>query len=767
MRLNLKQKSTFFKLFVSYLLMVILMISLIFGMVFSFSRYNLEQEVLSLNNTVLTQYARIVDALIIHKAEKTVTDFTVSTGFIPLLARMAYAGEEAVIPNYVMHQRLREILQPYHNLLKAIHIFNPSTDVVVSSNYGVQSLETLTPHVKRNLDWIGPGDYGSGVWKSVREQKFSVTGETKRVMTYIKEVQLIRSDVQPPLVFGVDIYEDDVIEILSKHTASFGETFLLSDLEGRIQFQVGTYLPMEELNEFIIHGMEEGTVQSGSIKGDRYVSSRARLSNGWFIHRLVPLRFFYRVSNQLILNASLLSVFLILGGVVIAYYLSKYFYTPIATLESRITGLIRAQKESPEDNQDEFAHINRALNDIDSTLAAYYQEQERKIPRLKGEFIRNALYGNYKDEETFRHHLTLVCGNGAASDCAVFLISFPPAGDSHFNLNRTIQSKIQAIGLIEDLSDENRLYLGAEIDRTTLAFLCFSPPAYDSEEEEYLALYGRLTETIGDPLIFSYGDSHKSYDAIDLSFREARQALKHSFFYPDRFMFSHRLIRRDMDYDSAYLEKQNGRLKKAFLSGQYDDARDVMAGTVDFLIGEPYSFIAKELCLHTMTQVILAELFKLELSDQIPLEELLVRYRGIGNIREYGQWIHAVVELLKQSGGNSKPEQHRRAVEELKTYIGENLAQDLSLTRLADRMKLSNGYLSRIFLEIEGLPLNEYIARERMEHARALLVDSHDKISHIARESGYLTPHYFSKKFKEHYGKTPQDYRLTEGRQAE
>jgi AraC-like DNA-binding protein len=771
MPLKIKQRSIFLKLFVSYILIILVISSLISTMVFSYSRYNLEREVTSLNNSVLEQYAKIAEALVLSRTEKIIIDFTVNTGFVQQLARLAYAGDKAIIPNYTIYQQLLEIVRPNQNFIKGIHLYNPYTDTLISSIYGIKPVLELPALIRSNLDWISETEEKSKSlkedWIPVREQRYSQLGEKVRIITYIREVQLIRTDLHPPLIVAVDILEDNVIDVLQKHTAVTGETFFLTDGKGGVQFQLNRPLPVEDLQLLLSNYPPEiGVVQRAVIEGVEYITSYFRISNGWYLYRLVPLQYFFKASNQLILNTILISVLLIFLGGVLAYYLSKYFYTPIATIENRIMMLVGSQGKSSDGSNDEFIHINNALNDLDETLSTYYQEQERKIPRLKNDFIRNALYGNYLDEETYHHHRELVNALSPDSYCAVLLVHFLPNPESNFNRNRIAQSKLSGIDLIERQSNKNILFLGTDLNDLTLAFLCYGSKSesasYGEDKNRFIKLYGLFTANINEKTYFSHGSFQADYSGINHSYKEALQAQKHRFFYPDRFIFSPRLIQKNMDYDAVFFEKQNDKLKKALLSEQYDSAREVIEKTVSFLIKEAYSYITKELCLHTMTQIIQGELFKLKLSDEILLEEQLTHYRNISNIREFNSWCDDIVELFKINRSNNKDEYYTVMVRELREYIDTHLSDDLSLTRLADRMKLSNGYLSRIFLDITGIPLNEYITRTRMENARVLLKSTDRKIADIAQESGFYTPHYFSKKFKEYYGKTPLNYRLTE-----
>ena len=58
-----------------------------------------------------------------------------------------------------------------------------------------------------------------------------------------------------------------------------------------------------------------------------------------------------------------------------------------------------------------------------------------------------------------------------------------------------------------------------------------------------------------------------------------------------------------------------------------------------------------------------------------------------------------------------------------------------------------------------GKTFSEYLEDYRIEQAQRLLQDSQIKVYEVAAAVGYTDPKYFGKVFKQHVGKTPQEYR--------
>lgn len=98
-------------------------------------------------------------------------------------------------------------------------------------------------------------------------------------------------------------------------------------------------------------------------------------------------------------------------------------------------------------------------------------------------------------------------------------------------------------------------------------------------------------------------------------------------------------------------------------------------------------------------------------------------------------------------------------IQRLHTYIADHVAEDLSLSALAQTVFLSPVYLSRLYKQLTGSNLSEYVQSVRLEHARSFLEHGAVRVSDIAYQSGFESAAHFSRTFKKAFGITPQEYR--------
>jgi AraC family transcriptional regulator len=92
-------------------------------------------------------------------------------------------------------------------------------------------------------------------------------------------------------------------------------------------------------------------------------------------------------------------------------------------------------------------------------------------------------------------------------------------------------------------------------------------------------------------------------------------------------------------------------------------------------------------------------------------------------------------------------------------YIEEHLAEDLSLSQLAEVAGLSQFHFARAFRESMGLPPLRYVSARRVERAKDLLAQPGLSVTQIGAQLGFNDTSHFSASFRKHIGATPSAYR--------
>lgn len=95
----------------------------------------------------------------------------------------------------------------------------------------------------------------------------------------------------------------------------------------------------------------------------------------------------------------------------------------------------------------------------------------------------------------------------------------------------------------------------------------------------------------------------------------------------------------------------------------------------------------------------------------------------------------------------------------LVNYIENHLQDDLDLDRIAEVSGYSKFHLNRMFAEMTGTTIHQYIKKRRLTEAAKKLVYTDNAIIEIALEAGYESHQAFSLAFKRLYKQAPQVYR--------
>ncbi|WP_409345168.1 AraC family transcriptional regulator [Paenibacillus sp. MBLB4367] len=164
----------------------------------------------------------------------------------------------------------------------------------------------------------------------------------------------------------------------------------------------------------------------------------------------------------------------------------------------------------------------------------------------------------------------------------------------------------------------------------------------------------------------------------------------------------------------------------------------------------------------------------LEQSQRQEIEQLLLNIRrfyyvGSPDLTSYNRLRAVFLELLlfvydcsltPMEEKGSVPVHKEIHVRKTVTYIEEHYMNDLTLDELAEGVHLSKFYLTRIFKELTGLTVFEYINKQRIKEAKLLFMsDRNPTVTEVCYKVGFNHPPNFSTAFKRLVGVTPEQFR--------
>ena len=126
-----------------------------------------------------------------------------------------------------------------------------------------------------------------------------------------------------------------------------------------------------------------------------------------------------------------------------------------------------------------------------------------------------------------------------------------------------------------------------------------------------------------------------------------------------------------------------------------------------------------------------------------------------------------IVNLMTELFTSKQPSDNVNSsdiVEDIVSYIMDNLDQELSLEDLAAKANLSPFYFSRLFKKETGFSPHDYILTTRINHAKYLLRTSTMSVKDICFTLGFSSESAFCTAFKKKTNSSPGDFRSSQGK---
>ena len=157
-----------------------------------------------------------------------------------------------------------------------------------------------------------------------------------------------------------------------------------------------------------------------------------------------------------------------------------------------------------------------------------------------------------------------------------------------------------------------------------------------------------------------------------------------------------------------------------------------------------------------------------ELSDTRMLEHIFRKMHDairadnfFGNYRASGYLYDFLIELYRIISAKGTSGAPAPALMRALDLINGNFAQPLGMAELCAAAGVSSQHLCLLFRTTLGLRPMEYIARRRIQEAKALLTSTSLSVGEIAEQSGFGSESYFCKLFRKYEGITPTSFRNT------
>jgi AraC family transcriptional regulator len=113
---------------------------------------------------------------------------------------------------------------------------------------------------------------------------------------------------------------------------------------------------------------------------------------------------------------------------------------------------------------------------------------------------------------------------------------------------------------------------------------------------------------------------------------------------------------------------------------------------------------------------------------------------------------HRPVQLYRGGLGSAR-------LRRIKELVHSKIEDDLSLDEMAQSVGLSTAHFARMFRKSTGQTPHQFVLRQRLERAKAMLRAPHARVLDVAVACGFKTQQHFAQVFRGVWGVSPTEYR--------
>ncbi len=121
----------------------------------------------------------------------------------------------------------------------------------------------------------------------------------------------------------------------------------------------------------------------------------------------------------------------------------------------------------------------------------------------------------------------------------------------------------------------------------------------------------------------------------------------------------------------------------------------------------------------------------------------------------FAEQLSALINQIVLEQQNAEPP----LVQKAREYIQQHKSEPLSLAAVAQASGASVFHFCKVFKKTTGLKFTDYVARIRLEDAKAQLLNPSRRISEVAYDVGFQSLTQFNRMFKRVFGQSPTEFR--------
>lgn len=376
------------------------------------------------------------------------------------------------------------------------------------------------------------------------------------------------------------------------------------------------------------------------------------------------------------------------------------------------------------------------------------------------------MHSSPRNFEFVRNALSAVCTIPAAENYVVLQLSLLPgiAADASEEISILHHSTRQ---LLEALCPEGTPLLHT---RDTDSYFCIigcSDPDLENSMPEKLSaeLLNRLEATFSPPVCINISRSVHSLSDIGSAYKTLQQTAEYRSFVLDEtpVLQFERIAYRITDANPRNAPEK--RMVYALRTHHFSEAKEHLEAffqglladntpSVEMIYSQFYRLV------NPLTDTAKEMLMDVPLSspEWDMLNSALNRLHDVNNLNELKICAKETIDILEQVYHRKLSVAAPRWMNELDEYIRTQYRNpQISVSMLADRLGITSVHMSRVYRQLQGRGVMDYVHLLRVTDAKVLLKQG-KTVKHVAAAMGYSSALSMTRAFKKHDGQTPGYY---------
>ena len=620
-----------------------------------------------------------------------------------------------------------------------VELYFPEIKMAVGSD-GVHFLGDKKYRVREsNYSFLIGAEPESMIWL---RRVFSENGEDVPYIVYMRPLPGIFTGKETPMIVSA-VKEEKLHALLRRSLRTLGEAdrVFLSDIQGVIWSAedtalAGTALPIAQPGDQscqLQDGQKVMLAESAS-SASGFIYVLARPNDGWLRN------YSSAFSMWMVLCVTLLGA----GMIAVLWVLMAHYSRPMRRLIHRY--------DIPESENgggslvaspiEHFSRIETALQDMSKIKVQQAQFLQQNRPVLRAAWLNCLVSG----EAHYTGPMPQLGIDFPYPFFQVVMLSAIPAPE----IEESILGSFPEGFVIE-------AFTSREKERVLLI-------NHQLDQDAVPDILRRASETLDEksvPLMFGVGNFVDSESRVQVSFRCARRALSSRYFGGSGrvFVFEAKDTSRN---EEAMIHLINRLYSLTSLIQR--QAADEADEEIDAIVAQlkehtPYLTIMRSVML-TAAMFLCKIVYDMKSRpEDVFGDDLMNTYYHLEDISAFSTRLKEDSMTLMAYLSRESSEGNRSVVQYAILHIRNTPPAELSTQSIADALSISTGHLSRVFHQETGKKLVDYLQEVRMEHAARLIRENESTNEQICEAVGYSRVQYFSAKFREYYGVSPNEYR--------